>query len=217
MRRLLALLLALGAALPAAANSNRPGDFSYYILSLSWSPDYCASRGEREPAQCAPGKQLGFVLHGLWPQYEYGSTFPANCSNERLPDALRKRYAGMYPSPKLIGHEWEKHGTCSGLAPEDYLALSAKLRDGLKIPQAYQRPAKPVRVDKQELVQAFVAANPALKPGSVLPYCSGSGRFLRELRICYARDGNPRSCSSPEVRRSRKSCGQESFLLQSVR
>ncbi|MGB9990830.1 ribonuclease T2 family protein [Massilia sp. SM-13] len=216
MRRLMPLLFALGAALPAAAQPSRPGDFDYYILSLSWSPDYCASRGDSDPAQCAAGRRLGFVLHGLWPQYDY-KKFPSNCSEEKLPDALRKRYAGMYPSPKLIGHEWEKHGTCSGLGPEGYLALSAKLHDGLKIPAPYQRPVKPLRVDTAGLVQAFQAANPGMQPSSVLPFCSGSGRFLRELRVCYARDGSSRSCSSPEVRRSRKSCGQETFLLQSVR
>ena len=215
MYRFLPLLLMRGAALPAAAKSNRPGDFAYYVLSLSWSPDYCATRGDSDPAQCAVGRKLGFVLHGLWPQHETG--FPSNCSREELPGALRKRYAAMYASPKLIGHEWEKHGTCSGLGAEGYLALTAKLNEGLKIPVPYQRPSQPVRVETASLAQAFLAANPALKPGSVLPYCSGSGRFLRELRICYAKDGSSRSCGAPEVRRSRKSCGQESFLLQSVR
>jgi ribonuclease T2 len=208
----------LGAALCAAATLAQakppraaPGKFDYYAVALSWSPSYCA--GRRDPAQC--GRGLGFVLHGLWPQYEKG--FPQNCSTEKLPSAVRDNYAAIFPSPKLIGHEWNEHGTCSGLDPAAYFALSAKLKDKVVIPKVYQQPAAPVRSTPGELVQFFRAANPGMPVDSVLPFCGDGGRFLREVRACFTREGGARSCSNGEIKRSYNSCRQESFLLQSAR
>jgi len=214
--------LLLGAALLCGSAEARkkpggdtPGAFDYYALALSWSPAYCAGNGGKDVNQCGSGRKLGFVLHGLWPQFEQG--YPQTCSREPLPAALREQYARIYPAPKLIGHEWGKHGTCSGLAPERYLALSARLKDGLAIPAAFQQPAQPVRVTFAQFQQAFKAANPRLAPDAVVPFCTGGGRFLRELHACYDKEGGSRSCAADEIRRAQKSCGQGSFLLQSVR
>lgn len=204
----------LGAA-PAQARGDQPGVFDYYVLSLSWSPEYCAGRGGNDPVQCASGRQLGFVLHGLWPQYERG--YPQSCGRAKLPGRLRDQYEGIYPSPKLIGHEWNKHGTCSGLEPEQYLALSARLKDGLKIPAAFQRPQQPVRVSPGQFEAEFHKANPWLARDAVLPVCGSGGRFLREARVCYAKDGKSRSCSPEAIAYSQKSCGQSTFLMKNVK
>jgi len=214
--RIAACALSVAASLlaPSAfAKNERPGEFDYYALSLSWSPEYCANRND--PVQCATGRQLGFVLHGLWPQFEKG--YPDSCSREKLPAQVRQRYVDMFPSAKLIGHEWSKHGTCSGLSAEGYMALSAKLKNGLNIPAAYQRPPQPVRVTPGDFEQAFKQANPWLAKDSVLPYCTGGGRFLREAHACFSKDGKSRSCSHEQVKRSQKSCGQASFLLKNVK
>ena len=64
---LVALLLA---ASPVAAE-----DFDYYVLALSWTPSFCASGGASEDGpggQCDPDRDLGFTLHGLWPQRDAG-------------------------------------------------------------------------------------------------------------------------------------------------
>ncbi|WP_338764621.1 ribonuclease T2 [Massilia sp. METH4] len=213
---LLATALLCGGANAAKNKSvGEPGEFDYYALALSWSPSYCATNGDRDPNQCGSGRRLGFVLHGLWPQYENG--YPQNCSREKLPEQLRRKYEGIYPSPKLIGHEWSKHGTCSGLGPEGYLALSAKLKDAVVVPAAYRAPEQPVRVTIPQFKEAFRSANPRLAQDAVVPFCTGAGRFLREIRVCYAKDGASRSCGKAEIKRSEKSCGQASFLLQSVR
>jgi len=217
MSRLPSLLLLAAACCTGAAHAKRPngeaGQFDYYAVALSWSPSYCATRDDAD--QCSPGRQLGFVLHGLWPQFERG--YPESCTDRRLPSDVRARYAGIYPSPKMIGHEWDKHGTCSGLEPAAYFELSDKLRKQLAIPAPYVRPAEPVRASYAEFTEAFRRANPALARDGVLPFCAGGGRFLREVMACYARDGRSRSCGDAEVKRSQKSCRQPSFLLQNVR
>ncbi|WP_157778474.1 hypothetical protein [Massilia violaceinigra] len=49
------------------------------------------------------------------------------------------------------------------------------------------------------------------------PFRASRGRFLREVHACYDKNGSSRSCSPGQVKRSKSSCGQASFLIQSVR
>ncbi|MDC8756406.1 ribonuclease T2 family protein [Janthinobacterium fluminis] len=197
----------------AQQQSGVAGEFDYYAVALSWSPSFCAKRDD--PGQCAAGRRLGFVLHGLWPQYVNG--YPQNCTAAKLSPPVRAKYASIYPSPGLIGHEWAKHGSCSGLEQAAYFDLSAKLKEQIVIPAAYRQPASPVRASNADFVQAFMAANPAMPANAVLPFCSDGGRFLSEMRACFDKSGGAQSCSAQEVRRSNKSCGQASFLMPNVR
>lgn len=199
----------------SAQNRGTPGQFDFYVLTLSWSPDYCAKNGDRDPQQCKAGKKLGFVLHGLWPQYQKG--YPANCTVEKLPLKVKQQFPGLFPSDKLYSHEWTKHGTCSGKKPAEYLALSKQLKDSVAIPSAYNRPIKPFRTTIKGLKNAFVSSNPELNTNSIAPYCSGSGRFLQEVFFCYSKDGQPGICSEEILNRSKKSCGQPDFLVRNVR
>lgn len=206
-------LAALCGAAHAKQPRGEPGRFDYYAMALSWSPAYCATRVDAD--QCERARPLGFVLHGLWPQYANG--YPQNCSTERLPGPIKTKYTPLFPSAKLVEHEWKKHGTCSGLDAAGYFELSARLKEKLAIPAAYREPTRPVRTTYLEMTRAFKAANPALAPDAVLPFCSGGGRFLREVRVCYDKGGAFMACHPSQMKISRKSCGQESFLLQSVR
>lgn len=210
---LLIALMGVAAGAQAKKPGGEPGQFDYYAVALSWSPSFCATRND--PHQCGPGRQLGFVLHGLWPQYEAG--YPQSCSREQLPDQVRAKYVALFPTPRLIGHEWSKHGTCSGLGPAVYFALTARLKEQLAIPAPYQQPAAPVRTSYREFVQEFNSANPGLAQNAVLPFCADGGRFLREIHACYDKEGRSRSCNAGQVKRSNSSCRQETFVLPSVR
>jgi ribonuclease T2 len=200
---------------PAQHTRNVAGQFDYYVMALSWSPDYCAATGDRDTQQCRSGRRLGFVLHGLWPQYDRG--YPQNCTTERFEPKMRQQFSGLYPSSKLFSHEWEKHGTCSGLSQLQYHQLSKTLKDSLKIPDRYVRPGQPFRATLAKLKQDFVQANPGFTEKSVAPSCSGSGRFLQEMLVCHSKDGKPGICSEEVLRRSQKSCGQPNFLVRNVR
>jgi ribonuclease T2 len=192
---------------------NTPGDFDFYVLSLSWSPDYCASNDD--PQQCSLGKKLAFVLHGLWPQYQRG--YPADCSTVRLPKNAQQQFPNLYPSTKLYTHEWDKHGTCSGLQPLDFLALSKELKESISIPKAYRSPAKSFRTTLDDLKAAFVAANATLSEDALAVQCSGSGRFLQEVRVCLSREGEPLPCSDELLKSEAKSCAQADFLVRNVK
>jgi ribonuclease I len=59
------------------------GSYDYYVMALSWSPTFCQTHPD-EDEQCGH-KGYGFVLHGLWPQYE-GGNGPQRCASEAEPD-----------------------------------------------------------------------------------------------------------------------------------
>lgn len=186
------LLAALAAAGPALAQDyggfsrrGAPGAFDFYVLALSWSPTYCEGEGaRRDEAQCAPGRGLGFVLHGLWPQYARG--YPENCSAVSRPITRQAmEVAGqVYPSEGLARYEWRKHGTCSGLDPAAYFAAARQARLAVTIPaglKAGGQTLAPVEIARQ-----FVAANSGLRPDMMAVSCA-RGR-LTEVRICLTKD-----------------------------
>ncbi len=199
--RIAALILALLslAAGPSAADERRAGDFDYYVLALSWTPSWCAAEGDaRGSDQCAPGRGHGFTLHGLWPQYEIG--WPQECAAaERDPPRARtEAMADIMGSGGLAWHQWKKHGRCTGLAADDYFAISRLAYDRVVRPPILRKLTRAVRVDARVIEAAFIEANPALTPDSVTVTC-GDG-LIREVRICLTRDLDPRPCG-PDVSR----------------
>ena len=67
----------IGVAHAQDRRQNPPGQFDYYVLSLSWSPSFCeTATGNARRQQCG-ARPFSFVVHGLWPQYERG--FPESC------------------------------------------------------------------------------------------------------------------------------------------
>ena len=121
-----AVLTTLAMAETASARDRRPdepGQFDFYVLSLSWSPSFCEEASERgnegrSQAQCG-GRPFSFVVHGLWPQYEHG--FPEYCDRDSWLDRdIMRSMLDLMPAPGLIFNEWKKHGTCAGLGPQPY-------------------------------------------------------------------------------------------------
>jgi len=198
---------------------NEAGRFDYYALVLSWSPTYCAGlqRGGFDP-QChrRDGKRYSFVLHGLWPQHERG--WPQDCPTQSRPFVPQKVIDGMLdimPSQRLVIHEYRKHGTCSGLAPEAYFSFSRQLFDKVNVPPRYQGPNQALTVSPAELVRDFVSANPTLKPENIAVSCGGPGNRLREIRVCFSREGHFRPCGHNE--NARRLCSAGRVYLPPVR
>lgn len=206
MRTVPSCLLALALALVALVA--RADDFDYYVLSLSWSPQYCFETGDRldNRLQCRSEHRYGFIVHGLWPQRE-GAPSPDSCAAvPPLPEATVERYLPMMPSAGLMQHEWRKHGSCSGLSAGAYLDLAENLYADISIPEPYRKPGETQRTTAQAVETAFLEANPALTPEAVVPVCryrpgkstyrDGPRQWLDEIRICYTKDGKPRACGA---------------------
>jgi len=194
---------------------NQPGQFDFYLLSLSWSPSFCAAAAERgygrAPAQQCGVRPYSFVVHGLWPQYERG--FPENCQvpAPRLDHRIVSSMLDLMPAPHLIFNEWDKHGTCSGLSPTAYFDTVRKARAVVKIPPGYLSLQEPLNVAPSAVEEAFIQANAGLAHGDLAVECDR--RRLTEVRICFSKDLQFRPC--PQV--ARRSCRQDQILMPPVR
>jgi ribonuclease T2 len=167
--------------------ANTPGDFDFYVLSLSWSSGFCETpAGARARGQCEAGANLGFVVHGLWPQYEHG--YPSDCGPAaRFPSRLALQGAqGLYPNDGLARHEWQKHGTCSGKSPTDYFADVRRARDSIVIPAPFVAAKEKQSWTPVDIARAFIAANSRLRPGMLGVACASG--VLQEVRICFSKD-----------------------------
>lgn len=190
MRWILVLCAFAGAA---RADGERPGDFDYYVLSLSWSPTWCALEGEqRGSPQCENDADFGWVLHGLWPQYEDG--WPSYCpTRERNPSRRdTANMADIMGSSGSAWHQWNKHGKCSGLSSDDYYALSREAYRRITRPALLRQLDKAVRLPATVIEDAFLEDNPELSANQVTITCK-AGR-IQEARICLTRSLEPRAC-----------------------
>jgi ribonuclease T2 len=207
----IALGLATGSAGSQSRQRGEPGEFDYYLLSLSWSPSYCETANPSSSKQQCRQRPYSFVVHGLWPQYDRG--FPENCQipAPQIDRSVVNRMLDLMPAPRLVSHEWESHGTCSGLAPDAYFDTVRKAREAVKIPPEYLDPKSPLNVTPSEVVDAFVKANEGLTPAGMAIDCNRAR--LREVRICLSRDLRFRDCGNI----SRRSCRSASLVMPPVR
>lgn len=208
-RRILASLLALLAT--PALSQDVAGRFDYYVLSLSWSPAWCATEGGQDGAQqCRAGRKLGFTVHGLWPQYEQG--WPEDCPTpaknpSRQESAAR---ADIMGSGGLAWYQWKKHGRCSGLTARDYFALTRAAASRIRIPEPLSGLSRDVTLPARVIEDAFIEANPGMQAQGITVACRQDA--LQEVRICLTRDLEPRACA-PD---SQRDCAG-SFLMQAPR
>ncbi|MCX2696087.1 ribonuclease T2 family protein [Ochrobactrum chromiisoli] len=214
---LLATSLSALSAMAQDRGNSRPGDFDFYVLSLSWSPSYCTLEGPRaNKQQCGTSRPFGFVVHGLWPQNEWG--YPANCQldNSRSRDSFVPRQivssvSDIMPSTGLIAHQWRKHGSCSGLAQDEYFSTIRQAYEQVNIPPSLRNLAISRRVDPMLVEKAFIAANPGMKQDGISISCNRN--YLQEVRICMTKDLKFRPCEQI----NNNACRSRSVLMPATR
>jgi len=150
-------------------------------------------------------------VHGFWPQYEKG--FPEYCQQPapRLDRNIVSSMLDLMPAPRLIFHEWDRHGTCSGLPPRAYFETIRKARAVVKIPPEFLDIKSELTVTPDDVEEAFVKANPGLSPAAMAVGCDN--KRLREIRICMSRDLAFRECAEVE----RRSCRRDKLVMPPVR
>jgi ribonuclease T2 len=160
--------------------------FDYYLLNLSWSPEFCYSHPNA--AECA--SHPTFVLHGLWPQNTNGS-YPENCSNTPGP-ADPSAFSDIYPDQGLLEHEWQTHGTCSGLNADDFFTTARTAYKSVAIPPTLNNLSSQTSMPPDEIVSLFTRANPSLPHDSVAISCGHN--FLTAVEVCLDKSLHPISC-----------------------
>lgn len=190
----------------------RGSGFDFYVLSLSWSPTFCARNASGNDQQCGIGRDHGFVVHGLWPQNERG--YPQDCASsepDRVPQALGRSLFDIMPGMGLIGHEWRKHGTCSGLSQADYFSVLRAAYERVVLPPALDKPQQRQTVDATAIENMMVSANPGLSRAGVALSCDRDR--LEEVRICLSKDLGFRDCAEVD----RQGCTARNIVLPQAR
>lgn len=166
----------------------QPGVFDFYVLTLSWSPEFC--HGHSDSPECQNGHR-GFIVHGLWPQFTDG--YPENCSNAAGPSNPSKMLDIM-PDARLIQHEWTTHGTCSGLSADQYFTLIRKAYASVKIPARLVSPSEGFSIAPDQLKQEFIQANSRLSRDSIAISCGNN--YLTGVYLCMTKSLGPTSCGN---------------------
>jgi ribonuclease T2 len=174
--------------------NDTPGAFDFYLLTLSWSPEFCYSHPTA--AECAA--HPAFVLHGLWPQNTDGS-YPENCSNAPGP-VDPGQYSDIFPDAGLLAHEWQTHGTCSGLAPDAYFQLARRAFRSVHIPQQFASVSQQINLAPDAILTDFAQSNPSIPTTDMALSCGNN--FLTAVQVCLNKSLNATSCSSVKTCRA---------------
>ncbi len=167
-----------------------------YTLALSWSPEFCRNRADnpRNARQCSGREgRFGFIVHGLWPNGR-GNAYPQWCPTRRTLDpATIRQSMCMTPDARLLAHEWAKHGSCMVTRPESYFRVTQVLWNSLRWPD-FDRISRREGLTAGDIREAFAEANPHWETEHIGVRLNERG-WLRELRLCYARDFKPTRCT----------------------
>ena len=153
---------------------------------MPWGPEFCSIK-DVSPS-CRP--QRGFVLHGLWAQFN-DDTWPVFCSDEKGPADLRPNL-DITPDLQLLQHEWDKHGTCSAVGPQRFFAMEHRAFRSVAIPSEFQQVTQEKAFTPEWILRSFEFENPSFPAGSFVVSCK-DGK-LTAVEACLGKDLKPIRC-----------------------
>lgn len=210
--RFVILCLALLLPVSLRAEGEKAGVFDYYVLALSWSPNWCEIEGDaKESDQCHPRHDHGWTLHGLWPQFHRG--WPSFCpTSARAPSRrMTKEMADIMGTSGLAWYQWKKHGVCAGVSAQAYYDLAREAYGRVVRPGVFRKLDKAVKLPASVVEEAFLKANPELEPDMITITCKDG--HIQEARICLSKALDPVPCGRDVVR----DCRMKDALFTPVR
>ncbi len=177
---------------PSISVATKKNRLDYYVLALSWSPEYCKMH-KQQGMQCQrqPQQAYRFVLHGLWPSID------KTCTQERLSDAVINSTLPFIPSKRLIEHEWKKHGRCSGFNPKQFFDLSIQAYERIKIPRYFNDVNTSTTKKVGDIKELILQKNPNLKCDSIRVV--NVNKEFSELRVCLDKSLQSINCPFPPL------------------
>ena len=167
--------------IPPAGEVHTDVPTAAYLLALFWSPEACrAGIPESDKKIQCEANSFGFTVHGLWPNGP-DKVHPRYC-RPSPPMSVRTVKANlcMTPSPWLLQHEWQAHGTCQWDTPEAYFKKAREVRGRLKVPDLAPDPDQTMTAG--EIRDAFLKRNRGV-PREGLNIRVKDGR-LTEVWVC---------------------------------
>lgn len=187
------------------ARQGQAGRFDFYLFVLSWSPEFCHSK----PTAAECSKHTGFLVHGLWPQNSDGS-YPSNCQTSQPGPSNPASMADIMPS-EIILHEWQQHGTCSGLSGDEYFALIRRAHQSIKIPQSFASPGSSFSISPHKLKSTFAQVNASLADSNIAIQLRGN--YLNAVEVCLTKGSAPAPTTCTNVRDANRG----TFIVPPVR
>ena len=153
-----------------------------HLLALFWSPEACrAGIPESDKTIQCETNSFGFTVHGLWPNGP-DKVHPRYCKpSPPMSAATVLANLCMTPSPWLLQHEWQAHGTCQWDTPEAYFKKAREVRQGLKVPDL--KPGPDGTLTAGQIRAAFLKGNRGMTADGLNVRVNKDGR-LTEVWVC---------------------------------
>ena len=163
-----------------------------HLLALYWSPEACrAGIPESDKAIQCDANSFGFTVHGLWPNGP-DKVHPRYCRpSPSMSVATVKANLCMTPSPWLLQHEWQAHGTCQWDTPEAYFKKAREVRERLKVPDL--KPGPSGTMTAGEIRKAFLKGNRGMTAEGLNVRVNKENR-LTEVWVCLDLKFKPAAC-----------------------
>ena len=129
-------------------------------------------------------------MHGLWPENTDG-TYPEHCSDAPGP-ADPSAFKDIYPDAGLLEHEWETHGTCSGLSANAFFSGARQAFQSIVIPPRFKAVGASTSVSPDQIVDSFSSSNPAAPDGGFVVSCGHN--YLTAVEVCLDKSLHPMAC-----------------------
>nr|WP_315392971.1 ribonuclease I [uncultured Duganella sp.] len=103
-----------------------------YLLAITWQPGFCehvkynGKKPECDAMNSGALQAKNLNLHGLWPNKKECGTNYGSCKGEQFSlkqetiDKVAPWMPNFYYERTFGAYEWNKHGKCQSLSPDDY-------------------------------------------------------------------------------------------------
>jgi ribonuclease T2 len=99
-----------------------------------------------------------------------GGGYPEKCQTDyQLLEEAAAKGRTIYPSPRLMAHEWQTHGTCGGLAALEYHRTADRATPAAKIPGQFEACRFDLALSAGQMLDLLRSAN----PGPAREFCHG--------------------------------------------
>jgi len=173
-------------------------DFQFYVFASEWRGSVCSYN------KCNLNSASSFWnIHGLWPSD--GSRGLSFCNDEKfnpnalsnLKSSLSQYWSSLYSDENSFhSHEWQKHGTCSGMSQQDYFGTTLQLALHLDVYGALASAG----ITPGQKVSCQSVANALTNKYQVNSFTiSNQNGYLSQIELCLSKDLRVTECPRRNV------------------